>query len=56
MFYVFYFLGIYGDEDCLLVVFDVLCQEEDFLDFWFGEEVEFFIFFCFLCIVFGQLF
>ncbi|KGE87002.1 MAG: SEC-C metal-binding domain-containing protein [Phaeodactylibacter xiamenensis] len=51
----FHFLGIYGDEDCLPVVLDVLRQEEDFLDFWFGEEAESFIFPCLFRIASGQL-
>ncbi len=51
----FHFLGILGDEECLPVVLDVLRQKEDFLDFWFGETAEFFVFPCLFRIASGQL-
>jgi hypothetical protein len=51
----FHFLALYGDEDCLPVVLDVLRQEEDFLDFWFGEEAASFVFPCLIRIASAQL-
>jgi len=55
MAHAFHFLGVYGDEDCLPVVLDVLRQEEDFLGFWFGETAESFVFPCLFRIASGQL-
>ena len=51
----FYFLGLFGDETCLPVVLDVLRQEEGFLEFWFGESAESFVFPCLFRIAPGQL-